>query len=111
MRTNLLGEFIRIVKNEYLNSESNNQYLLLAMIFNIPSPLIFIPYATQAITIFLVLFFLKRLVDMKKGTSILYMTIGLTLIFQILWIPYISQLVSITLIGIIFAFNKKLIKS
>lgn len=107
MKKTIISQFIDIYKEEIAKSNGTNKLLLYSMLVNIPSPLVFIPYVTQALTIFLVLIFLKRIVDLNNGSVFLYSTIGITILFQIVWIPFISQLISITLLGVIFALNRK----
>ena len=111
MKNSIINQFIKIVKGEFAKSEGENKFLLLAMIANIPSPFVFLGYLTQAITIFLVLFFLKRVVDHNTGASYLYLIVGVTLLFQIMWFPFVSQLITITLLGLIFAIRRKSLKA
>lgn len=106
MKNTLIGQFISMVKDELMKSKGDSKLLLLAMIVNIPSPLIFFGHLTQAITAFLVLFFLKSILEKKEGTIILFIIVGVTLLYQIFWLPFVSQLITITLLGLLFAVGR-----
>lgn len=54
MKKTIISEFINICKEEIAESNGANKLLLYSMLVNIPSPLVFIPYVTQTLTIFLV---------------------------------------------------------
>lgn len=106
MKNNIILEFIKIVKNEFTKSDGINKYLLLAILANIPTPLIFIPYLTQGVTAILLIFFLKNIINKSEVTPFKLLLIAIALIAQLFWIPYSSQLLSIIVIGIIFAMNR-----
>lgn len=52
MKKTIISQFIDICKKEITESNGTNKLLLYSMLVNIPSPLVFIPYVTQALTIF-----------------------------------------------------------
>lgn len=106
MKNNILLEFTKIIKEEFADSDRTNKYLLLAIIANLPTPLVFFPYLTQAITIVLIIFFLKKIIDNHTTTPIKNVLLATVLVMQIIWIPYISQLLSILILGILFLVNR-----
>ena len=110
------GMLFNIIKDEVVVTNGAGKFIALAMLFNIPI-YGFIPYLSQAITILLLVFFWKRVIEdnknkksatknvksypiMNKNGS--YLIIG-TMVFQLIWIPFITQLVTLVLLGIIYA--------
>ena len=110
-----------LIKNEYIATAGSGKLLLIALFFNIPIDA-FIPYLSQVVTIITLSIFLKKyLVDsddtteINKGVggySISKLTIGLiigTMVYQlpIFWIPFITQLITLLLLGLIYATSSK----
>lgn len=110
-KTNILSSFFQLLAKEFKDSEGYNKFLILAMAANIPLHQVWIPYGTQAITIVLVGFFVKRYLkaegarlldkNMPRYRSSVYGAVGLTLLAQLVWIPYMSQLVTLVLLAIL----------
>lgn len=101
--------------NEFNKSESYNKFLILAIAVNIPLPWIFIPYATQFMTAILFIFFIRQYVKAnkislrgKKGIIRLIIIIPsvIGILTQLFWIPYITQLYTVVLIGMQFVLAK-----
>ena len=105
-----------IIKDEVVVTKGAGKFIALAMFFNIPI-YGFIPYLSQAITILLLVFFWKRVIEDNKNKKSVtknvksyrimnkngsYLIIG-TMVFQLIWIPFITQLVTLVLLGIIYA--------
>jgi len=91
------------------------RFILLAAIFNIPV-IGFIPYLTQSFTILFLAFFLKHMIvnenkiaEVKKSNIQYTMKswgkwlIYGTMVLQIIWIPYVMQLITLVALGIIYA--------
>ena len=110
-----------LIKNEYVATLGSGKLLLIALFFNIPID-VFIPYLSQAVTIITLSIFLKKYLVSKDDTteinkkvgeySISKVTIGLiigTMLYQlpIFWIPFVTQLVTLLLLGIIYATSSK----
>lgn len=125
LRTNFITEFINLVRDEIKNSSSSNKFLLYGIIANLPTPLVFVPYLTQAITIVLVSIFLKNYpkldvpIDntssMEKRLIIgipapIFICAIITILIQFAWIPFITQLLSLTLLALIFIYSRKIME-
>ena len=107
----------KTISNEIVMTKGAGKFILFAAILNIPSPVTFIPYLTQAFTILFLAFFLKYMVtnenkikEAQKSSNIQYTMkpwgkwlIYGTIAFQIIWIPYVMQLVTLVALGIIYA--------
>jgi hypothetical protein len=113
---------IQILLGELTKVEGANKFLLFAMIANIPLPQIFIPYATQAVTIIFmslfIFYFRKSELVKRDSKSILtqefmgfpfpvLVLILLTIFAQLSWVPFMTQLVTITLLCSLFIFSRK----
>ena len=107
---------LKTVSNEIVMTKGSGKFILLAAIFNFPI-IGFVPYLTQAFTILFLAFFLKHMVideskikKAKKSNNIQYtmqpygkwMVYG-TMALQIIWIPYIMQLITLVALGMIYA--------
>ena len=110
-----------LIKNEYIATAGSGKLLLIALFFNIPIDA-FIPYLSQVVTIITLSIFLKKYlistndehdVNKKIGEySISKLTIFLiigTMAYQlpIFWIPFITQLVTLLLLSLIYATTSK----
>lgn len=104
---------INLLKEEYKNTEGLGKILITAMFFNIPF-LGFIIYLTQVITVIILSFFLRRYLAYLKENQIssvsskllIALTVG-TMIFQADWIPFATQIITLILLGILYAFVPK----
>lgn len=110
-----------LIKNEYVATAGSGKLLLIALFFNIPIDA-FIPYLSQAVTIITLSIFLKKYLVSGENTeevskkigeySISRLTIALiigTMVYQlpIFWIPFVTQLVTLLLLGLIYATSSK----
>jgi hypothetical protein len=107
---------IKAISNEIVMTKGSGKYILLAAIFNIPI-IGFIPYLTQAFTILFLMFFLKHMITderrkkrAEKKNEIQYTMkpwgkwlIYGTMAFQVFWIPFLMQLITLVSLGIIYA--------
>ncbi len=113
LKKSIFSSVFEIIKNEISINNGANKFLLLAIVANIPSPLIFYPYVTQALTIILMGFYMKHYPKNNINNAIFgipKILVGLLLLIllvQLLWFPYISQLVSITLLTIIYKLSPR----
>ena len=107
---------MRTISNEIVMTKGSGKFILFAAIFNIPI-IGFVPYLTQAFTILFLSFFLKHMITDEKeiknaitqknvqytmkssGKWLIYGTMA----FQIIWIPFVMQLVTLVALGIIYA--------
>jgi ABC-type phosphate transport system permease subunit len=121
VKKSLLSNVTSILKDELTKSDRPNKFLLLAIIANIPSPLIFVPYLTEAITIILVAIYLKNYpkVDIQSihnssvvnklilgiPTPIFGLSV-LAILIQLDWFPFASQLISIAILSLLFVFSR-----
>jgi hypothetical protein len=96
-----------ILKEEMVMAKGSGRLLLIAMGVNIPF-WGFMPYLTQAITIIVLAFFLKK--QQRQGIKIplpLLILILATMAFQLLWFPFVSQLVTLFMLGLIYVLVNK----
>jgi hypothetical protein len=105
-----------LLKNEFIATEGTGKLLLIALFFNIPIDA-FIPYLSQVVTIITLSIFLKKYLVKNTGEAtsanantygISKLTISLivaTMVYQlpIFWIPFVTQLVTLLLLGLIYA--------
>ena len=104
------------ITNEIVMTKGAGKFILLAALVNIPV-WGFIPYLTQAFTILFLAFFLKHMItdenkikQAQKMRNVQY-TMGSwgkwliygTMAFQIVWIPFVMQLVTLVALGVIYA--------
>jgi len=104
------------ITNEIVMTKGAGKFILLAALANIPV-WGFIPYLTQAFTILFLAFFLKHMItdenkikQAQKMRNVQY-TMGSwgkwliygTMAFQIVWIPFVMQLVTLVALGVIYA--------
>ena len=110
-----------LIKNEYIATAGSGKLLLIALFFNIPIDA-FIPYLSQVVTIITLSIFLKKYListndehDVNKKIGeyaisklTIFLIIG-TMIYQlpIFWIPFITQLVTLLLLSLIYATTSK----
>jgi hypothetical protein len=109
-------EVYSLLKNEFIATEGTGKLLLIALFFNIPIDA-FIPYLSQVVTIITLSIFLKKYLVKNTGEAtsanantygISKLTISLivaTMVYQlpIFWIPFVTQLVTLLLLGLIYA--------
>lgn len=107
---------LKVISNEIVMTKGSGKFILFAAISNIPI-IGFIPYLTQAFTIIFLAFFLKHMIidenrikKAQKENNIKYTMkpwgkwlIYGTMAFQVIWIPYIMQFVTLVALGIIYA--------
>jgi hypothetical protein len=99
-KTNSIKTVANIFKEELILTKGPGRLLLLAMFTNIPF-IGFVPYLTQALTVIFLSIFLKKYQSMgSKPTQAFVIA---TIVFQLFWYPYISQLVTLVLLGLIYA--------
>ena len=110
------NQVVKILANEIVITKGAGKLLLIAAFFNIPF-WGFIPYLTQAFTIILLGIFLKHVrlnKDKKqkelKQKNVSYTTtnigmglIVVTMIFQCFWFPFLSQLITLVALFLIYA--------
>lgn len=103
---------VNLVKDEFKSSESVGKWLIVVAVANLPLPDVFLPYFTQAITIILMSIFLKKYNSSPKENSRIVIGISITImIVQLFWFPYISQLVTLVLLGVLYGVFTKYNKS
>jgi len=107
---------MKTIQNEIVMTKGSGKFILLAAIFNIPV-IGFIPYLTQAFTILFLAFFLKHMIldENKIKTAITQKNVQYTMkpwgkwliygtmAFQVVWIPFVMQFVTLVALGIIYA--------
>jgi len=108
-KNNLISSFFHVLMDEFKKSEGCNKFLILAIAVNLPLPWVFIPYGTQTITVVLLIFFIRQFVKVERlkmddkkiiNTHLLLLLPSIVGIFaQVFWLPYITQLYSVILIG------------
>lgn len=112
VKSSMFTYLISILKNEIQANKGANKFLLLAIFTNIPSPLIFIPYVTQAMTLILLGLFLKYYPKLNTNHVIFGIPKAICipvlplLLLQIFWFPYLSQLISIVLLVGLYILSK-----
>jgi hypothetical protein len=89
----------QLLVGETLSTKGANKYLMIAMVFNIPF-IGFIPYLTQAFTVILLFLFLRKKISFLPKFS-LALAIA-TMIFQVFWFPFISQIVTLILLSFLY---------
>jgi hypothetical protein len=90
------------IKKEIFSTTGENKLLLIALIFNIPFYW-FVPYVSQAITVVLLILYLKR----KQQNNLNIQTLILTLVTMIIqlpffWLPFATQIATLIFVGMIF---------
>ena len=110
-----------LIKSEYVATAGSGKLLLVELFFNIPIGA-FIPYLSQVVTIITLSIFLKKYLVAREDTeevskkigeyNISKLTIGLiigTMIYQlpIFWIPFVTQLVTLFLLSLIYATSSR----
>lgn len=101
MKNFILFELFKIIKEEFRKSNGENKYLILIIIANLPTPLIFMPYVTQAITLFLALLYFKQVITNKSQNLYTYILVSTILITQFIWVAFVTQLITILLVGLL----------
>ena len=110
-------ELFNLLKGEFKQTEGFGKLFLIALFFNIPVDG-FIPYFSQVVTVIILSIFLKKyLLQIKNNTHkednsnlptvhgskiIIGLTI-FTMTVQVVWVPYITQLVTLVLLGLLYA--------
>lgn len=92
-----------LFKDEFKKSESLGKWLLVIAFANLPLPHIFVPYLTQAATLILIsIFFKKYKASYPEGSRLVTGLCIAIMIVQLIWFPYISQLITISLLGVLY---------
>jgi hypothetical protein len=114
-------EIIKILKGEYDNTKGTGRLLLIAAFFNIPIDG-FVPYLSQIATIILISIFIKRYLALtdtldhgetrtqirNKNITTAVITLSVvTLCVQLVWTPFVTELITLVLIGLLYAFSSK----
>jgi len=122
----LLLNVIQIIKDEFTKSKGINKFLLLAIVVNIPAPHIFIPYVTQVFTVILLAVYLKNYpkvepvlnesssIENKRLLGIPLLIMGLsvlTILIQLSWVPFLTQLITITILSFLFVSSRKYLET
>jgi hypothetical protein len=102
-----LKELYSTLKKEYNKSDVEHKYLLFGIVANIPTPALFFPYVTQAITLIITLLFAKQMIDNKTTSPLRFILVAGILLAQLLWVPFVTQLVTILLFGILFVITRR----
>lgn len=114
-------EVIRLIKDEYKLTEGFGKLFLAGMLFNIP---VFgsIPYFSQIATVIILSIFLKKYLllikskptpeeisnlDFSQSSKIVIGLILITMFAQLVWIPFMTQLATLILLGILYAVFSK----
>ena len=107
---------LKAISNEIVMTKGAGKFILLAMISNIPF-IGFIPYLTQSFTIIFLAFFYKHIItderkikEAKKSNNVQYTMkswgkwlICGTMALQVIWTPFVMQLITLVALGIIYA--------
>jgi biotin transporter BioY len=117
------ADLLEVIKDEYVLTEGSGKWLLIAILANI-LPIItfvaFIPFVSQIVTALVLVFFWKRYIKSTEKEKIEavesktasftmsklgYVLIWITIIIQLplAWVPYLTQVTSTILLGIIYA--------
>ncbi len=117
----IIGTLIDTVREELFLSKGPERFLLLTLFANIPTPLIFIPYFTQAATIVLLCFYVAHVTSKTFSTGVtisrasgslrivIFALILIAIFLQIFWIPFMTQLYTLALVGIAYALSKNIL--
>lgn len=112
------NSIIQIIKEEITKADGWNKFILWAIVANIPIPLFFIPYATQALTIILLAFYLKHYPRSEQPANVfigktafgiptpVFAVIVITMLIQLSWVPFMTQLVTIAALGLLFSLSR-----
>lgn len=106
-----------LLQREYTQTEGFGKLILIGMFVNIPIDG-FIPYFSQVATVIILAIFLKKYLlliqdkESQKNTSNLPFTYGskivigftiLIMLVQLVWVPFMTELVTLVLLGILYA--------
>jgi len=108
MKKNLPSPASALLIDELRNTKGNLRLIILAMLANIPF-WGFVPYLTQVTTVLLLAIFLKR--NLKSFDKPMTGLIIMAMFFQAFWFAFTSQIVTLILLGIIYAFATKYLPS
>jgi hypothetical protein len=95
---------VNLFKDEFKNSEFLGKWLAVIAVVNLPLPTIFVPYLTQAVTILLISIFLKKYrtsTSLDNSSLITVLCIAI-MIVQLVWFPFISQLITLVILAILY---------
>lgn len=106
MKNFVFFELFKIIKEEFRKSNGENKYLILTIIANLPTPFIFMPYVTQAITLILVLLYFKQVITNKSQNIYTYILVPTILLAQFIWMAFVTQLITILLVGLLLSTKK-----
>lgn len=115
------SDVMRLIKDENKLTEGFGKLFLIAMLFNIPV-FAFIPYLSQIATVIILSIFLKKYLLLIKhihsvdeisnlnfthSSKIVIGLIMITMFAQLVWVPYMTQLTTLILLGILYAVFSK----
>ena len=117
IKRSMLGSLVDAIREEIFISKGPDKFLLFTLFANIPSPVIFIPYLTQAATIIFLCFYLSHLSGINTSQQLqIYRSsrvsiaicslVVIAILLQTFWIPFMTQLYTLTLIGLTYALSK-----
>lgn len=101
---------VNLLKGEYTLSEILGRLLIVVAIFNLPSPLIFIPYLTQAITILILAVFLKKYKasTLNKSQIVVGICVAIMIIqIPLIWMFYVTQFITLILVAVLYGIFTK----
>ena len=113
-------EVTKILKEEYDNTEGFGKLFLAGIFFNIPF-FGFVPLVSSVVTVVILTLFLKKYLLLVKnddpnkasnlstsyGPKIVIALTIITMVGQLAWIPFVTQLETLVLLGVIYAFFSK----
>lgn len=115
------SDVARLIKDEYKQTEGFGKLFLVAMLFNVPF-FGFIPYFSQIATVIILSIFLKKYLLLIKhshstdeisnlnfthSSKIVIGLILITMFAQLVWVPFMTQLTTLILLGILYAVFSK----
>ena len=122
-KSSVSNKLLGIIKEEYILTDGAGKWLIIAILANIlpiVTSIAFVPFVSQITTAIILLFFWKRYIltiDKEKVMAIKnkdvsftmkktgYILVWVTILIQfpLMWFPYVTQVSSTILLGIIYA--------
>ena len=122
-KSSVSNKLLGIIKDEYILTDGAGKWLIIAILANIlpiVTSIAFVPFVSQITTAIILLFFWKRYIltiDKEKVMAIKnkdvsftmkktgYILVWVTILIQfpLMWFPYVTQVSSTILLGIIYA--------
>ena len=121
LQSGLKSQAGKLLQEEYTKTEGFGKILFVAAFFNIPIDG-FIPYLSQIITVGVLVIFLKKYLLLIKnntqkeelsnlstvrGPQIIIALTVLIMLLQVVWIPFTTEIVTLVLIGLLYAIFTK----